>query len=204
MPSTVSTLLDRVPGLQGGAVVPWLRPIQSDGPGVYIVSLSADPHRNAGTHPTAPIDEASVATWIRRVQKLTLDGRRPSAGDLVRRLSEFWLADESILYIGKATKLGSRVGDFYKTPLGDPGPHSGGHWIKTLSVLPDAFVHFAETADPIAAKRAEHVLVDVFLSQISSTTRERVTDCTRCFPFGNLEHPPGTRRQHGILNSRLR
>jgi len=203
MPSTVSALFASVAGFRGQGVVPWLDQIPSESAGVYIVSLSQDPHQNLSASATAPIDEGAVDAWIRCVQRLTLDGARPSAKGLAGRLSEFWLPDESVLYIGKATTLHSRVNAFYRTPLGARGPHAGGYWIKTLSVLSDAFVHFAELPDVWLAEQAEQTLLNAFVAAVSPAVRAKARDGARCFPFANLEHPPGTRKKHGILNAKL-
>ncbi len=69
-----------------------------------------------------------------------------------------------MVYVGRAGKdVGGRIGDFYATPLGDPRPHAGGHWLKTLSVLAGLEVWWAESggptgseADLLAAFAAEH------------------------------------------------
>ena len=168
MPSTVSALFASAVGLRARGVVPWLDHVASDAPGVYIVSLSQDPDRNMSERHVAPINEGTVEAWIASVPSLTLDGARPSARDLARRLSEFWLPDESVLYIRKATTLRSRVDAFYRTPLGARGPHAGGHWIKTLSVLSETFVHFAELPDSQSAERAEQTLLNSFVWEVSS------------------------------------
>ncbi len=75
-------------------------------------------------------------------------GNGPPLHELVDRLRRFWLADEVVLYIGLASRsVRTRVGQYYKTPLGARKPHAGGWWLKTLSVLDELWVHFAATPD---------------------------------------------------------
>lgn len=200
MPSTVSDLLDAA-SLRLTGVVPWLKAVPSRAPGVYILSLSPDSDRNSRVLETAPIDCDAVSQWISRVPMLELDGRpRPSPDALTRRLSEFWLSDESTLYIGKASSLRNRVRGYYKTPLGDRRPHAGGHWIKTLSILSETFVYYAESSDP---EEAESRLIRAFITWISSKTKHSLRDAEHPLPFANLEFPKGNRKNHGIAKSKL-
>jgi hypothetical protein len=105
------------------------------------------------------------------------------------------MPDENIVYIGRAGSLRKRIGDYYRTPLGDSKPHAGGHWIKTLAVLPEVRVYFVETED---YEHGERSLLTAFVQGVSKPTREALFDPTLPIPFANLEHPPGTRKDHGI------
>jgi hypothetical protein len=79
---------------------------------VYIVSVSDDPSNGNGLVPRAPLEQAAVATWLARVPALQIDGAQCASADvLLDRLAGFWLNDEDIVYIGKATSLRGRVGD---------------------------------------------------------------------------------------------
>jgi hypothetical protein len=165
------------------------------------VSLSQDPNRSVGLHAQAPIDRRLVQQWISRVPTFELDKSRATASGVIERLSKFWLADESILYIGKATPLRSRINAYYRTPLGDRGPHAGGHWIKTLSILHKTFLHFAEVAD---CEKVEAELLQAFTRQISRVARQRVGEPP--LPFANLELPNGKQKQrkcHGLGKCKL-
>ncbi len=73
------------------------------------------------------------------------DGQlRPRAGVVAAYISSFWLATEPILYIGKTDDpLSTRIGAMFAHRLGCSSPHKGGHWLKTLSILPDLWVHWA-------------------------------------------------------------
>ncbi len=127
---------------------------------------------------------------ISRVPSIELDKVNATAPGIINRLKQFWLADESVLYIGKATSLQSRIHAYYATPLGDRGPHAGGHWIKTLSVLHGTFLQFAEVAD---CEGSECELLQAFVRQVSPTTRQSVGDPP--LPFANLEFCGANKRK---------
>lgn len=140
--------------------------------------------------------------------ELTLDGVRPTREQLVQRLAAFWFPDEVVLYIGLAgprTKrpakgeLAKRVGEYYKTPLGANGPHAGGWPLKTLSCLPNLFVHYAY-CDQV--KKAEDDCIGQFAKHVSDKTRTSLHDPTRLMPFANLEFPKGNAKDHGIRGAR--
>lgn len=199
--SITVTALFREVALRIIGTVPWGTPISSRACGVYAVSLSQDPNRSAGLHAQAPIDRCSVHQWISRVPTIELDKSKATVEAIIQRLSKFWIPDESILYIGKATPLRSRIKAYYATPLGDRGPHAGGHWIKTLSILHETFLHFAEVVD---CERSEADLLRTFVARVSEATRQRVGDPP--LPFANLELPEGKRKQrkrHGIGKCKL-
>jgi hypothetical protein len=119
---------------------------------------------------------------------------------LLSRLAGFWLSDENIVYIGKAASLRGRVGDYYRTTLGDPRPHAGGHWVKTLAILGRARVYFAETPNH---EEAEQRLLDAFRRGTSEAGRKSLFDPMLPIPFANLEFPPGTRKKHGITGAEV-
>ncbi len=92
-------------------------------PGVYLISLSSQADRNDATRPVAPVCEQAVAQWLALVPGLELDGKLgPSVNELVACLQGFWLPDESILYIGKATSLTQRLNQFFRHRLGNRSP----------------------------------------------------------------------------------
>ena len=128
--------------------------------------------------------------------ELRLDGYRPTAEQLRRRLAAFWLPDEVVLYLGLAgTSVGMRIAQYYSTPLGARSPHAGGHWLKTLSNLDQLFVHFASATDPTAAERA---MVNAFCRGVSERTKAQLHDPDRALPFANLEWPGTGRKRHGV------
>src|SRR3989304_7392186 len=126
MPTSPRQLLGQA-GCATAGSVPWGIKPAADEQGVYVVSLHGDPDKEDGL-PEAPVSEATVAAWIERVPSLILDGGQPKPIDLMQRLARYWVPREAIVYIGKATSLRKRLGQYYFTPLGDRGAHPGGHW----------------------------------------------------------------------------
>lgn len=197
MPTPVSALFEAT-GVAYCGTVRWGQLIPSTSSGVYVVSMGQTTDRLEGCCAAPLISESAVADWLCRAANLTLDGQGPpSANALAARLEGFWLPDENIIYIGKATSLRTRVGGYYKTPLGEPRPHAGGHWIKTLANLPRMFVHYGTTE---AIDEHEGAMLRTFTHGVSEHTGRGLRDPERPFPFANLEYPPGTRKRHGLKN----
>ncbi len=170
----------------------WGRPVPSRSPGIFVVELPAG-------LADAPVDIVAVRHWLERVPALTLDGERPSAEEIAKRLHEFWLANEQVLYIGRSPKqIGARVNSMYATTLGDARPHSGGYWLKTLSVLPELRIWWSETD-------AHEEYEDALLTEIAA--RNAPADGTSAaetvLPFANLMSADGVVRAHGLLNPLL-
>ncbi|MHB1419868.1 MAG: hypothetical protein ACYCX4_09855 [Bacillota bacterium] len=84
---------------------------------------------------------------------------------------------------------------YYETPLGQPRPHRGGHWLKTLSILENLSIFWAATDDPDGA---ENELLATFVKNVSQGSKEQLLDPDRPLPFANLEYPKGNRKKHGI------
>jgi hypothetical protein len=202
MPTSPNQLLRQV-GCAITGSVRWETKPESREQGVYIVSLHADPDKKAGL-PEASISEATVAAWIERVESLTLDGGRPEPIALMQRLARYWLPDEAIVYIGKATLLRKRLGQYYSTPLGDRGPHAGGHWIKTLTNLTSLTVHYAELDNVADPEAVEKQMLRIFSQAVSRQTRAAHPQQNLTIPFANLEIKGDGRRKHRIRNAVLR
>ncbi len=202
MPTSPGQLLSQVEFTRYGSV-PWGTSPPTDKPGVYVVSLHAHPYTVTGIA-QAPIDEAAVAAWIRRVQSLTLDSARPQPSVLGDRLACYWLPDEAIVYVGKATSLRQRLRQYYSTPLGDRRPHAGGHWIKTLANLRFLTVHYAEISGGIDPEDVERGMLTTFARNVSHATRAAHPQPDLTVPFANLEIKGLGRRNHGIRNAVLR
>jgi hypothetical protein len=199
MPTTVADAFSAA-GLRVAGTAPWGTPIGESGPGVYVVSLTADVDSTAGAAPAAPLDPARVQALLDVRPELRLDGMRPDATLLARRLAAFWPPDETILYIGVAgTSVRSRVGAYYRSPLGARRPHSGGWFLKTLAALDGLWVHHAPCPDPIAAG-------DRMLAAFSAGVTPAVTlglhDPALPIPFANREWPRGRLKEHGITGAR--
>ena len=204
MPSTVLGILDQV-GLSLSGHTEWGQDVAAGEPGIYFVSLSADPGANLGTYTLAPISLAAVQRWLAAVPMLTLDGIvQPPADSLVEFLSRFWLPDENIVYIGKATGLHSRTHQLFGHALGRRSPHAGGHWIKTLSCLERLHVHFAECVSADAASNKERCALRVFASQVSPCALSRLQALDVAVPFANLRDADGKLKQRSLCHSVLR
>lgn len=181
----------RSQGLVADGPVRWGGRVPARGPGVYIVELPA---------PLAkpPVDHRALRDWIERVPSLELDGHRPTPHELAARLEGFWLPSETVVYIGRTTaSLTGRLAAFYRTPLGDPRPHAGGHWLKTLRILDQLLIWWAETDAP---EEYEDALLTAFGSGIDAATLGLDAPV---LPFANLQTALGVRKQHGITGSLL-
>ena len=162
-----------------------------------MVSLTSGYDQNSEVLRDAPIDRSAVVWWLERSPNFRLDDRLgPSPDDVVRRLGEFWLRDESILYIGMTKQpLRKRVGQHHQAKLGGKRPRRGGHWIKALPVLRETFVHYAESPTP---EESKHQLLGRFVAGVTSNAKEFLRDAERPFPFANPEFPRGNRKKHGL------
>jgi transcription elongation factor GreA len=173
--------------------VRWGARVPPRGPGVYVVELP-EPFAEV------PVDHRAIRAWIERVPSLELDGRRPTPHQLAARLADFWLPGETVVYVGRTTtSLAGRLAAFYRTPLGDPRPHAGGHWLKTLSVLDRLLIWWAETDAP---EEYEDALLTAFGSRIDAAA-VGLYDSSLVLPFANLQNALGIRKQHGISGSLL-
>ncbi len=133
-------------------------------------------------------NDAAIQKWIDRLPEFRIDGVPPTLETLKNRLAQFWLPNESVLYIGQTTSsLSKRLAQYYNTELGAKGPHSGGQWLKTLSNMDELFVYYAQTERK--PKEVESELLNYFHSQAKK------------LPFANLEGPKG-RKEHGLRGQR--
>ncbi len=133
-----------------------------------------------------------------RRPELTLDGSRPLADQLAKRLGSMWLPDEPVIYIGKATSIGSRVNQYYKTSIGARSPHAGGWPLKLLPNLDELWVHWAKNPMP---ELAEQKALAAFVHNVSNGARSQLVDPDHPYPYANLEGPGG-RKRHGIRGAR--
>jgi hypothetical protein len=201
MPISPNELFNQV-GLKVCGTVPWGTKPQTTSPGVYSISMSADPEAKGGVFEEAPVDLGIVRGWISRVPSFTFKGETgPSAEEVVGILKTFWLSDECIVYVGKATSLKSRLGQYFGHTLGNRSPHAGGHWIKTLSCCDSLFVHYAEVESAVSAPIKESEALQVFKSQVSG---KHLGVMLNPIPFANREHPQGNRKQNAIGKDVLR
>ena len=198
MPTSVADLFSAA-SITKFDVVRWGERVGLAEPGVYVVAQTLDAHAPIDAHP-AKISMPAVEALLDTRPELRIDGVRPTSEQLGERLSSFWLPDEPVVYIGLAgTSVRSRVGAYYRTPLGARRPHGGGWFLKVLADLDQMYVHFAPVVD---TNHAEGALLASFCAGVSESTRSRLRDPDHPFPFANLEWPPGTRKRHGITGAR--
>ena len=192
-PQTAAALL-RAVGLLADGPLPWGRPVPARGPGVFVIELP-DPL------PRAPIELTRVGKWLERVPSLHLDGERPTSRALAARLAAFWLPEQVVLYVGATeVSLGARVAAMGRTDLGDRRPAAGGHWLKTLTVLPTTRVWWSETD---AVEEYEDALLAAFAEAVGPAERDALPDRSVVLPFANLRRPTGERRATGLTGSLL-
>lgn len=196
MPSTVSGLMSAV-GLEPSGVVPWGAPVPEVSTGVYVVSLTESTKSTNEALPYAPTDKSTLDDLLNACGRLTLDSiPQPRPRDIADRMVRYWLPDEVVLYIGLAGQpLRTRVRQYYKTPIGAAKPHKGGWWLKTLSILPDLYVHYAVTPD---FKEAEEEMMRTFARNISASSKGDWPSGEPIMPFANLRDGDWRRRNHGI------
>lgn len=165
-------------GLLVDGPVRWGNPVASRRPGIFVVELPGGADR-------AAVDIVAVRRWVERVPGMLVDAEPATAHDVARRLESFWLANEPILYVGRSARaIGPRVASMYDTPLGDSKPYSGGYWLKTLSVLRDLRVWWAD-AD------AHEEYEDALLTTIAGRNDGHL-------PFANLMSTSKEFKRHGI------
>lgn len=177
--------LIRTLGLEVDGPALWGARIRDDGPGVFVVEWPAPE-----TH--APLDHTALRAWLERVPDLRLDGAAPSPHELGRRLDAFWLAGQTVVYIGMTRhSLRRRLAAIAATRLGDRRPNASGHWLKTLRGLDRARIWWSPTD---AAEEYGDALLEAFAASVGRPD---------AFPFANLEAPSGGRRIHGLTGALL-
>ena len=197
--TTVAELL-RAANISHCGVAQWRQPIPEQRPGVYVVATTQDPASSQPAHIECPLSQEAVAQLLAVRPELRLDGNRPTAADLTRRLAAMWAPDEPVVYVGLAgTSLSKRIGQYYGTPLGARRPHAGGWPLKTLSILDRLWVHWAPTDNP---SRAELALLDAFITGLPARIRQRLHGPVLPLPFANLERTKRDRKRHGITGAR--
>lgn len=198
MPITAANLFASV-GLTITGKARWGQSIPCDDPGVYAVCLSDDPARNAQLLLTAPLCPIVVREWVEYVPTFALNGRlRPDPQDVASFLARSWLPDENIVYIGKATCLKDRLGQFRRHRIGDRRPHAGGHWLKALKNMGDLHIFFCSCPSVAVAEEREQKAIDVFAQQVSPATRQRLYNPQVPIPFANRIDAKGVRKQQVI------
>lgn len=185
--------------------VKWGMPIQDEDEGIYVVSTSKDPYRNLGLTTFPNIDDGVMQTWINKLPDFLIDGQVVTLEKLRERLLAFWLPDESILYIGKASKrkdgtgLSTRIKEFYKTEIGEKSPHSGGQWIKVLKNLNSLYVYYGKCNN---SRNIEIDMLAYFMKNVSNKSLDILYDKKLPLPFANIRFKSGIDKNTGIRNQR--
>ena len=180
-----SQLLGEV-GLVVGGRMKWGTLPKEGKPGVYVVSRSCEPSVGRVEAVSAPIDRGAVRKWIeRRGEGIRLDGKRATNQGIVDLLSEFWLADASVVYIGM-TKLNmrKRMWELYRYELGERSMGRGGGWLHTLENKGDLWVHYGVEDLGLVAKEMHKAGLDYFVKENEGR-----------LPYANLAYWDGRRKQ---------
>jgi len=186
-----------------GGSVAWGGRVSTGAAGVYVVSLHGDPELAAGVR-EAPVCRERVGAWIEVASGMTLNGERADVEGVCAFLQSFWLVDEAVVYIGKATSLSKRLRQFWRHRLGERRPHAGGHWLKALHTLDELHVFFAEAESPAHSAAMEAALVDRFVEGVSAGTRAGLGNPGVAVPFGNRSHPRGARKTTALRGQTVR
>ncbi len=191
---TTTVGLMRSLGLDVDGPARWGSSPPSQSPGVFVVETDAPLAQ-------APIDLAAVRRWLERVPDLRLDGERPTPNLLANRLASFWIAGQSLLYVGRTGKsLAGRVAALYGTELGHRRPHPGGHWLKTLRDLPRLRIWWAVTD---AHEEYEDALLGAFAEHLPTGLPLRHTDEPVALPWANLGSATDSAAVTGLSGSLL-
>jgi len=158
------------------------QPLPTPRPGVYVIEWPT-------SEPTIPVDHNLLREWLARVPTLRLDGAVPTPHDLAARLGTYWQPEQTVVYIGRSKSLRRRLAEYAATPLGDDGPHHGGHWLKTLHGYDQARVWWAVTDAP---EEYEDALLTAFGEAVGQPG---------ALPFANLRSLSSGARSHGITGA---
>ena len=159
--------------------------------GVYIVSVPLSDRT-----PEDQIAVEKVQQLLDARRELRLHGQRPSAVDLRQYLATMWVPSSTVVYIGRTRRhLRDRVGEYFRTKIGAPGPHAGGWPIKMIDRLDECTVTYAATPDHSADERT---LIDAFSK---TPAPDGFVDPGCVLPFANLEHPGHRKQRHGITGA---
>ena len=194
LPEPTTAGLMRSLGLDVDGPARWGSLLPSQAPGVFVVETDAPLAE-------APIDLTAIRRWLERVPDLRLDGERPTPNALAQRLAAFWIAGQSLLYVGRTSKsLAGRVAALYATELGHRRPHAGGHWLKTLRDPARLRLWWAVTD---ASEEYEDALLGAFAESLPAGSRMRLAGSDIVLPWANVGSPVGPARDTGLSASLL-
>ena len=193
-PAPSAAELLRSIGLEVDGPARWGTRPTSRGPGIFLVETPTPSD-------SASLDIDEIRRWLERVPELRMDGERPTQTTLAERMREFWLPNQSLLYVGRTAKsLNGRVGSLYATELGHARPHPGGHWLKTLRELSKLRLWWAETEAP---EEYEDEIIASFAAAVPEEDRARLPEGAPVLPWANLGSPTGPMRETGLSDALL-
>ena len=193
-PASSAADLLRSIGLDVDGPVRWGTRPTSRVPGIFLVETPMPSD-------SCSLDIDEIRRWLERVPDLRMDGERPTQTTLAERMRQFWLPNQSLLYVGRTAKsLGARVGSLYATELGHARPHPGGHWLKTLREMKSLRLWWAETE---AAEEYEDEIIAAFAAAVPAADRDRLPAGAPVLPWANLESPTGPTRDTGLADALL-
>lgn len=174
MPITVKELVEKV-GLPSTLLnrVDWGKQVNIRDEGIYIVAMSKPSKR-------IPINKDKVMSDNWEIDTIPTDDFTL----IKKRLSTFWLSDETILYIGKASNVRKRIQQYYKTVNGKSKNHSGGSWLKYINIPNKTYIYYIECAN---SKAYEAEMLCAFFEQVSTENRKRLFGTGIVLPFANRE-----------------
>ncbi len=204
MPTTIKTIFSEF-NITDIYKVKWEECVYDINQGIYIVSSNTSSHENIGLQEKPILNDQVLQKWINKLSNFLIDNRKTTLFSLKSRLTEFWLPDESILYIGRAKKrsnnsgLGVRIHEYYETDIGERGPHSGGQWLKTLKNIDSFFIYYGYCNLP---EKIESKMLEYFMSNVSSDSKVKLKDKDLPLPFANIRYKPKNDKDHGMKNQR--
>ncbi|MEP4534664.1 MAG: hypothetical protein ABJ004_16350 [Cyclobacteriaceae bacterium] len=176
-------------GLSYATPAKWGEKIKAKFNGIYIISLTDDPHSKIAQNISLQIDSETFERWRKEATELEIEGKKVrDIEEVTKYLKQFWKPDENILYIGESTSktnpIEKRINQFYQHKVGQKGPHSGGYWLKLISCLSKTHIFFAQSNYP---RETEFKLLMKFVEKHEGRSFYEIDNFSSCFPFANLK-----------------
>lgn len=214
MPTTPTAIFKQI-GLKVKGQVKWNNSIPINMCGLYVIALT-DNADSLVCNKTPSFCDIAFDNWLKTInsgsKQILIDNIPANRESLKQRLLEFWLPDETIIYIGKAgpTKnrtLRKRVNEYYMTKLCCDKKHAGGHWINVLQNINELTVFFSDYSENDIDEMEEKML-SYFIDNVTETTKNCLHDKINCFPFANkVIHKKAIRskitKKHGLDNQTI-
>ena len=196
MPTTIQQL-ETTFDLKYIKSIKWKASFKESSNGIYIISINQNKDYLPNQNNSVSFNEKQLNIWFENAPHLLLNGKKAITDDIKKQLEAFWLADESILYIGKAEKqsLSDRISQFYNHKVGKKGPHKGGYWLKLLNNLDELYIHLYSTND---SHIIEEKLLTHFIENVSELSKEKLIEKKLFLPFANLQLSSGVIKCHGL------